>query len=146
MNNEKSISTLNQLLQGEQMGVDSFNVIIDKIESQDMKKSFQQMQEDYRTHSTQLAKRIQDLGGQPNEKLGLKGVMADAMLNFNLGVNDDDKHVLEKAIEGVGKGVSMAEEIAKGDLDAQSNTLVENILDEDRKHISIMTDFKKKLH
>lgn len=146
MNNNKSINTLNQLLQGEQMGVDSFNVIIDKIESQDIKNSFQQMQEDYRTHSTQLAKRIQDLGGQPNEKLGLKGVMADAMLNINLSVNDDDMHVLNKAIEGVGKGVSMSEEIAKGDLDPQSTTLVKKILAEDRKHINIMTDFKNKLH
>lgn len=146
MDNKKSINTLNQLLQGEQMGVDSFNVVIDKIHCDDMKNSFQKMQEDYRKHSSQLAKRIQDLGGQPNEKLGLKGVMADAMLNINLTANDSDEHVLEKAIAGVGKGVSMAEEIAKGDLDSESEELVKKILDEDRKHISIMNDFKNKIH
>lgn len=145
MDNSKSIDTLNQLLQGEQMGVNSFNVIIDKIHNEDIKNSFQEMQESYRKHSSQLAKRIQDLGGQPNEKLGLKGVMADAMLNINLSVNDDDKHIIEKAMEGVGKGVSMAEEIAKGDLDSESNKLVKRILDEDREHVNIMNSLKNKL-
>lgn len=146
MDNKKSINTLNQLLQGEQMGVDSFNVIIDKIHDKDMKESFQAMQEDYREHSSQLAKRIQDLGGQPNEKLGFKGVMADSMLNINLTINDDDSNILDKAIMGVGKGVEMATEIAKGDLDTESERLVRRILDEDRRHLDIMKEFKNDLH
>lgn len=139
---DKVIKTLNTLLQGEQMGVDSFNVLISRVNNQRIKGVFQEMQNDHRKHSSLLAQRIQNLGGKPDEKLGFKGVMADSMLNIDLAVNDSDEHILDKALEGVSKGVSMSEEIAKGDLDSESMELVKDILSKDKGHIKIMDDLK----
>ncbi|MTI47314.1 DUF2383 domain-containing protein [Sporosalibacterium faouarense] len=139
---ENNLKTLNTLLQGEQMGVDSFNLLISKVKDTRLRNTFQKMQKDHRDHSAQLSKRIQDLGGTPHEKLGLKGVMADTMLNFDLKMDDTDKHILDKAYKGVSKGVSMSEEIARGDLDSESMNLVKDILSKDKSHIEIMESLK----
>lgn len=140
-----TVKTLNSLLQGEQMGVESFNTLINKVHNPNLKKSFQSMQKDHREHSALLAKRIQDLGGKADENLGFKGFMSDAMLSMDITSNDSDKHILDKAYEGVDKGVKMAEETARGDLDIQSRSLVEEILSTDKRHLSMMDELKNKI-
>jgi uncharacterized protein (TIGR02284 family) len=130
-----TIKSLNQLLQGEYMAVESFNNFIYKLEDKDAKQVFQEVQKQHRENIEKLASYIQDMGGQPNENLGIKGKMAEIKLNMDLGSETDDNEIIKKAIEGETKGVNMAEKILRGELDDKSRGLTGEILEMDRKSI-----------
>lgn len=134
---EKSeiINSLNELLQGEYMAVESFNNFIAKIQDEKTKSIFKEVQTKHRDNIALLADHIQNIGGQPDENLGLKGKMAELMLNMKLDFKDTNE-VVEKAIEGETQGINMAEKILRGTLDDEARTIAELVLDNDRESIN----------
>ena len=134
-NNKETIKSLNSLLLGEYMAIESFNNFISKVEEDNVKNTFQEVQKQHRENVEILANYIQDLGGQPEENLGMKGKMADIKLNMNLGSKADDLEVIEKAIDGETQGVNMAEKVLRGTLDDKSRDLTGEILKNDRNSI-----------
>lgn len=134
-NNSETIKSLNELLQGEYMAVDSFNNFISRLEDENMKKTFQEIQKQHRENIDKLASYIQSIGGEPDENLGMKGKMGEMMLDMKLGSETDSDEIIEKAIEGETKGVNMAEKVLRGDLDDRSRDIAGEILEKDRKSI-----------
>lgn len=132
--NSETIKSLNELLQGEYMAVESFNNFISKIEDEKVKETFQSVQNQHRDNINILAEYIQELGGKPDENLGLKGKMADFMLDMKLDYKDTNM-VVEKAIEGETQGVNMAEKVLRGKLDDKSRKIAGMILENDRQLI-----------
>ncbi len=137
-NNSETIDSLNQLLQGEYMAIESFNNFITKVEDENTKNTLKEIQKQHRDNVYTLASYIQDIGGQPHENLGMKGKMADMKVNMDLGLKYDNNEVIEKAIEGETKGVNMAEKILRGNLDDQSRSVAGEILKKDRKSIETL--------
>ena len=134
-NNLETIKVLNELLQGEYMAVESFNNFISRLEDEKGKNVFQEIQKQHRENIDKLASYIQDIGGQPDENLGMKGKMGDIKLNMDLGSSSDRGKIVKKAIEGETKGVNMAEKVLRGDLDDKSRGIAGEILEKDRKSI-----------
>ena len=134
-NNLETIKVLNELLQGEYMAVESFNNFISRLEDEKGKNVFQEIQKQHRENIDKLASYIQDIGGQPDENLGMKGKMGDIKLNMDLGSSSDRGEIVKKAIEGETKGVNMAEKVLRGDLDDKSRGIAGEILEKDRKSI-----------
>src|SRR5699024_2476606 len=126
--------------QGEYMAVESFNNFIFKLENEDIKQIFQEIQKQHRENIDNLAHYIQDIEGQPDENLGMRGKMGDIMVNMDLGLKVDDIEIIEKAINGETKGVNMAEKVLRGDLDDRSRDMAGKILEEDRKSIKRLKD------
>jgi len=135
MPDTKTIESLNRLLQGEYMAVESFNNFIYKLEDEKVKQSFQEVQKQHRENIGKLAGYIQDIGGQPNENLGIKGKMGEIKLNMDLGSGTDANEIIKKAIEGETKGVNMAEKVLRGNLDDRSRGIAGEILEKDRASI-----------
>ncbi len=135
MSNTKTIESLNQLLQGEYMAVESFNNFISRLEDQNVKQCFQEVQKQHRENIDKLASYIQEIGGKPEENLGMKGKMGDIKLNMDLGSKADTAEIIEKAIEGETQGVNMAEKVLRGELDENSRDIAGEILHKDRKSI-----------
>ena len=131
----ETIKVLNELLQGEYMAVDSFNNFISRLDDEKVINCFKEVQKQHRENIDKLATYIQDIGGQPDENLGVKGKMGEMMLNMELGSKADTNAVIEKAIEGETKGVNMAEKLLRGDLDHKSRDIAGEILEKDRKSI-----------
>lgn len=131
----ENIDSLNKLLQGEYMAVESFNNFISKVEDERTKKIFQEVQAKHRENIDLLANHIQNMGGKPDENLGMKGKMAELMLNMKLDFKDINE-VIGKAIEGETEGINMAEKILRGTLDDESRTIAELVLDNDRNSIN----------
>ena len=134
-NNLETIKVLNELLQGEYMAIESFNNFISRLEDEKDEKVFQEIQKQHRENIDKLASYIQDIGGQPDENLGMKGTMGDIKLNMDLGSSSDREEIVKKAIEGETKGVNMAEKVLRGDLDDESRGIAGEILEKDRKSI-----------
>ena len=133
--NEEIIKSLNKLLLGEHMAIESFNNFISKLEDNHVKATFQEVQKQHRDNVEILADYIQDIGGQPEENLGMKGKMADIKINMDLKSGVDSIEVIEKAIDGETQGVNMAEKVLRGELDDKSRDLAGEILKNDRDSI-----------
>ena len=72
-NTTETMKSMNELLQGEYMAIESFNNFISRIEDANVKNSFQEIQKQHRENVQMLATYIQDAGAQPDENLGMKG-------------------------------------------------------------------------
>lgn len=129
------IKSLNQLVQGEYMSIEAFNIYISKVRDDKVKTTFQQVQDQHRKNIQNLAHYIQELGGQPKEDTGLKGTMADMKINMQTSPEIAPSDYIKKAIEGMTKGIQMTENLLRGDLDDSSRELVGEILQKDRKSI-----------
>ncbi|MCQ4925284.1 PA2169 family four-helix-bundle protein [Tissierella carlieri] len=141
--NLETIKSLNELLQGEYMAVESFNNFISRLDDEGIKKVFQEVQKQHRENIDKLASYIQDIGGQPNENLGMKGKMGDVKLNMDLGSSPDSEEIVKKAIEGETQGINMAEKVLRGDLDDRSRDIAGEILEKDRRSIDKLKNLNK---
>ena len=133
--NKEIIKSLNQLLQGEYMAVESFNNFISRTKNENVKQVFKEVQKQHRENIDKLASYIQDIGGKPEENLGIKGKKGDIKINMDLGSDADTYEIIEKAIEGETQGVNMAEKVLRGELDDKSRDIAGEILHKDRKSI-----------
>ncbi|OZV11712.1 hypothetical protein CIW83_13765 [Tissierella sp. P1] len=141
--NLETIKSLNELLQGEYMAVESFNNFISRLGDEGIKKVFQEVQKQHRENIDKLASYIQDIGGQPDENLGMKGKMGDIKLNMDLGSSSDSEEIVKKAVEGETQGVNMAEKVLRGDLDDRSRDIAGEILEKDRRSIDKLKNLNK---
>lgn len=135
---EETKKALNKLLQGENMAKESMNIFISKIHDQGIKSTFQQIQRDHRDNAEILANYLQDMGGEPDENLGMKGDMADMKIKMDLGSQPYDKDIVKEAIEGETKGINMAEKVLRGNLDDKARELAGKILAKDRESLNRM--------
>lgn len=140
-NKEELVKSLNKLLQGEYMAIESFNNFINRLKDESIKTTFQDVQKQHRNNTGILANYIQNIGGRPEENLGLKGIMGNIMLNMELG-SSVDYEVIKKAIEWETKGVNMAEKVLRGNLDNESRNVAGEILQYDRDSIKKLGDLK----
>jgi len=136
--NTETIESLNELLQGEYMAIESFNNFISRVDDDRVKDCFKDVQQKHRKNIDKLATYIQDIGGQPNESLGMKGKMGEMQLNMSLGSKADTGAIVEKAIEGEVKGVNMAEKVLRGNLDDESRDITGEVLERDRESIDML--------
>lgn len=132
MNQEKEIDSLNKLLLGENMAVNSFNVFISKIKEKEVKKVFQEVQDKHRENIKNLADYIQNHGSQAKENIGLKGKMANMKVGRELGDEADVEKILKEAINGEKQGINMAEKVLRGKLDDKTRQLAGDVLHNDR--------------
>lgn len=134
MGNKDIVKELNAYLKGEYMGIHAYEHYIQQVEDPTVKKELQRIQQEHKRHATKLAERIQNLGGKAVEDNGLMLSIREGMLNIK-GFPEDINAILQEAMKGQEKGVQMAEEIVRGDIDQESRQIVEENLDEDREHL-----------
>jgi bacterioferritin len=136
---DRVINELNTFLEGEFMAIHGYERFIQNVEEPGVKSEFQKIQQDHKTHAALVAERIQNLGGVPSDGPGIKGMMSEMMNKFKQS-SDDTKFIIKDACDGENKGIKMAEEIVKGDLDPESRKLIEDILDKDREHVTLLNN------
>jgi bacterioferritin len=105
-----------------------------------MRLELQKIQRDHKQHAVKVSNRIRNLGGIPVKGAGLMGTMSD-MKNLVKRNSDDTMFILKDAGAGEYRGIQMAEEVVKGDLDAESLKLIKSLLEEDRGHVGRLSGF-----
>lgn len=133
-----SINELNALLKGEYMAVDGYERYIRKVEDPNVKNELQKIQQEHKNHAIKIAQRIQDLGGKPAAGVGIAGKTAEVVSAVkDIGLKGTTS-ILVDAYNGEDKGIKMATEVVKGDLDSQSAAMVKEMLDDDRTHLTTL--------
>ncbi len=137
---KKVVKELNAYLKGEYMAIKSYEKFIERTKDSDVRQKLQNIQQDHEKHAFKISERISNLGGKPVKGAGYMGIMSD-MKNLMKRNRDDTEFILEDAGRGEYRGIQMAEEIVKGDLDPESTKLINEILNEDRSHVEKLKGF-----
>lgn len=127
------------------MAVESFNNFLSRLDEENVRQVFKEVQKQHRENISRLASYIQDIGGKPEENLGLKRKMGEIKINMDLGSHSDTAKIIEKAIEGETQGVNMAEKVLRGNLDDRSRDVLGEILNNDRKSIEKLKSLLKSI-
>lgn len=133
------VKELNEFLKGQYMGIHSYEHYIQKLEDPQIKIVFRDIQQGHKLHALKVAERIQNLGGEPVDDEGIIGSMQGFFSQLNLP--DTTEGLIKGAIKGETLGIEMSEKIVRGDLDDESRILIEEILDHDRQHTTLLKNF-----
>lgn len=135
-----AINELNALLKGEHMAIHGYEKYMENINDPNLKSELQKIQIDHKHHAIRLAERIQNLGGHPCSDVGVAGEIGQIMSSIKSINKKDTKSIVKQAYNGEKNGIQIADELVKGDLDEQSRTLVNDILDVDRGHLTKLNE------
>ncbi|MGI6587025.1 MAG: DUF2383 domain-containing protein [Gracilibacteraceae bacterium] len=138
--NKKVVKELNAYLKGEYMAIKSYQDFIERTKDPSIRQKLQSIRQDHERHAVRISERISNLGGRPVKGAGFMGIMSD-IRNLMKKNSSDTQFIIEDAGRGEYRGIQMAEEIVKGDLDPDSRNLVNKILDEDRSHVEKLKGF-----
>lgn len=130
---EPNVRTLNELLRGEHMAIQGYETVMPHLK-EDTRRQIADMLKDHKQHAIELTDRITALGGVPEESTGLAGIMSQAKLKVESIVRDE-KSMLRKLYDGEDQGIAAVEKIIKGDLDNDSQEMVDKILRTDHDHL-----------
>lgn len=135
-----AVNELNAILKGEHMAIESYDKYIHAVEDDYVRNEFYKILDDHKKHANLLESRIKELGGEPKEKLGLVGIMANTKIAVQTMGDKKAIDLVKQAYDGEDKGIAMAEEIIKGDLDEKSTKLMNDILSKEHDHLRNMNN------
>ena len=132
------VNELNGLLKGEHMAVEAYERYIGEVNDDTVKEELKNIQMEHKSHVSTIAQRIQNLGGKPEDSTGIAGFMANAKAALQFSGERSTVDIIKEAYDGEYKGIAMAEELVKGDLDNESANIVQKILKADQGHLKKM--------
>lgn len=137
MEQEHLIDTLNELLKGEQMAIHIYSRTKKLQEDAQVAPMLARFEQDHKLHAKELTKMVKELGGEPNAKLGMPGLMANVMSFINSLRGPE--HLLRQVYDGEDKGVNAyLERLEK--LDPVHQAKVKQMLEEDHNHLKWFKD------
>lgn len=142
-NNKEVVATLNKVLKGEHMAIDTYDQYLDRIDDSQTKDLLQQFKEDHQKHASKLAQRIEDLGADPQENSGLSGLVSQTMMEIGdlLGMEPSEEEAVNKIYQGEDMGINLVEENLIEKLDKKSKDLVSEVLETDKQHLEQFKQF-----
>ncbi|EFV76435.1 DUF2383 domain-containing protein [Cytobacillus oceanisediminis] len=144
MEEQKVTKPLNKLLQGQYMGIHSYEEFIKNLDdASPLRSRFIMIQKDLKHHAELLSERIQELHGTPATSEGVIGKI-EQFISLIFDHPQGEKDILKHAIKGENLyGIKMTEKLVRDKLDEKSMSLVHQILDKQREHVDYL---KSELH
>ncbi|OHX45555.1 DUF2383 domain-containing protein [Cytobacillus oceanisediminis] len=144
MEEQKVTKPLNKLLQGQYMGIHSYEEFIKNLDdASPLRSRFIMIQKDLKHHAELLSERIQELHGTPATSEGVIGKI-EQFISQIFDHPQGEKDILKHAIKGENLyGIKMTENLVRDKLDEKSMSLVHQILDNQREHVDYL---KSELH
>ena len=97
---EKIIKELNKFLTGIHMGGATFKDYLDKAENLELKSKLREIIESFKRHEEAITHRIEELGGNAIDSLGIRGNMAEVFEKIKL-ISVDMEESIMNDIKGV---------------------------------------------
>ena len=102
---DKVVKELNRFLTGIHMGGSTFKDYLDKAENLELKECLREIIESFKRHEEAITHRIEQLGGNASDSLGIRGNVAEFFEKLNLIPIDTDSEVCEQAIKAMHMGI-----------------------------------------
>ncbi len=136
----KQVGVLNHVLEGTYLGIDSFTKYLNNIDDTSLRHKLEDQEKLYRDNATQLSSHIRDLGGNPSDNPGLKGIMTNVTSTMKLMGKDKTVKALEMIRNGVETAIDTKEE-AMRELSGESRQLIESQLQNDKTILSEVKNY-----
>lgn len=145
MNKEETIGTLNSLLQGSYIAIDSYSRFIGKVKDEQLRHRLENQQLTHKLIAQELNSHIRDIGGEPKAGSGLKGTVSEMSNAIKLATGDRPNEILDLLKEGVEMGIkSMQDALIK--LEGKSQTMVSRHLEREKAILEKIKEVKQNLH
>ena len=102
---EETIKQLNSFLKGINMGIDSFEIYLDKTDSSKLKHEFTKIISKFKSQKKIIISYIEKVNGDPNDSLGVSGEIASFFDRVkDIFMNNDDE-ILKSATKAMDMGI-----------------------------------------
>ena len=102
---EETIKQLNSFLKGINMGIDSFEIYLDKTDSSKLKHEFTKIISKFKSQKKIISSYIEKVNGDPNDSLGVSGEIASFFERVkDIFMNNDDE-ILKSATKAMDMGI-----------------------------------------
>lgn len=129
------IKELNAFLKGQYMGIHAYENLIQHEKDMQVRNTLQKIQQDHKLHAALVAERIQNIGGRPVDDEGIIGTVQEIFSKISIA-NKNTQEILKSALKGEDLyGIHFSSKMVEGDLDDESNKLIQGIISEDQKHV-----------
>ena len=105
---DKVVKELNRFLTGIHMGGSTFKDYLDKAENLELKECLREIIESFKRHEEAITHRIEQLGGNASDSLGIRGNIAEIFEKLSLIPIDTDSEVCEQALKAMHMGIKNA--------------------------------------
>ncbi len=143
------VKKMNKFLKGIHMGGTTFKDYLSKAKDEGLKKELVQIIESFKRHEEAITSRIEMLGGDAADTLGVMGTMADFFEKIKLIPVNTDLEVCQHATEAMQMGMKQGEKFIKQNMDLDASLMKEvkavvNDYDNHLKKVQEITEICKK--
>ncbi len=132
-----NVKVMNKFLKGIHMGGTTFKDYLHKAKDPEVKNELVQIIESFKRHEEAITNRIEKLGGNAADTLGIMGTMADFFEKVKLIPVNTDLEVCERATAAMEMGIEQGEKFIEQnkDLDASLMKEVEAVVKDYDNHL-----------
>lgn len=138
MENKDIVKRLNKFLKGTHMGADAFKDYLEIAEDEKLRIVLVDIIESFKKHEEAITHRIEQLGGDPADTVGIQALWGEMMEALQVMVTDNDEEVLKRTIKALEMGIKNGNEFLE-----QNEELPDNIKEEID---NIVKEYYKKLN
>ncbi|WP_143317509.1 DUF2383 domain-containing protein [Clostridium sp. HBUAS56017] len=124
-NNENVIHEMNKFLKGIHMGGTTFKDYLEKAKTLKLKQELVEIIESFKRHEEAITKRVNQLGGNASDSVGLMGMMGEFFEKVKLMPVETDEEVVEHAINAMNMGIKNGNKFIDGHKDLEESLLKE---------------------
>lgn len=144
---EKIVKDLNKFLTGIHMGGATFKDYLDKAQNLELKAKLKEIIESFKRHEEAITHRIEYLGGNASDSLGIIGNIAEAFEKIKLISVDTDAEVCEHAIKAMNMGIKNANKFIDENKDMEESIMndIKGVVKDYDNHLEVLNNLKSKL-
>ena len=144
---EKIIKELNKFLTGIHMGGATFKEYLDKAQNLELKSSLREIIESFKRHEEAITHRIEELGGNASDSLGIRGNIAEAFEKIKLISVDTDTEVCEHAIKAMNMGIKNANKFMEEHKNMEESVMndIKGVIKDYDDQLEVLNNLKTKL-
>ena len=144
---EKIIKELNKFLTGIHMGGATFKEYLDKAQNLELKSSLREIIESFKRHEEAITHRIEELGGNASDSLGIRGNIAEAFEKIKLISVDTDAEVCEHAIKAMNMGIKNTNKFMEEHKNMEESLMndIKGVIKDYDDQLEVLNNLKTKL-
>lgn len=143
-NNAELIQEMNKFLKGIHMGGTTFKDYLEIAQSQELKDELVHIIESFKRHEEAITHRIESLGGDAADSVGIMGMMGEFFEKIKLIPVDTDEEVVDHAIKAMEMGMENADKflIEHSDMEQSFKNDIEGVVKDYDNHLRKLKEFK----
>ena len=144
---EKITKELNKFLTGIHMGAATFKDYLDKAQNLELKSALREIIESFKKHEEAITHRIQEIGGNASDSLGIIGNIAEAFEKIKLIPIDTDVEVCDHAIKAINMGIKNANKFIEENENMEESIMndIQGVVKDYDDHLYKLNNLRSKL-